>query len=49
MARTGKVLLSKQSLRYALGFVWLLDGALQLQSFMFTSGSYRAPFFGTPD
>jgi hypothetical protein len=31
-------LLSRQTLCYALGAVWLLDGALQLQPFMFTSG-----------
>ena len=29
---------SRRSLRNALGFLWLLDGALQLQSFMFTRG-----------
>ncbi len=31
-------LLSRRSLRYALGLLWILDGALQLQSFMFTKG-----------
>ena len=30
--------LSRQSLRMVLGCIWLLDGALQLQSFMFTKG-----------
>ncbi len=30
--------LSRRSLRTVLGFIWLLDGALQLQSFMFTKG-----------
>ncbi len=29
---------SRRSLRLALGMLWLLDGALQLQSFMFTKG-----------
>jgi hypothetical protein len=33
-----RTLLTRRSLRYALGVLWLLDGALQLQSFMFTSG-----------
>jgi hypothetical protein len=33
-----RVFLSKRTLCYALGLLWLLDGALQLQSFMFTSG-----------
>ena len=32
------VLVSRQSLRVVLGLFWLLDGALQLQSFMFTKG-----------
>ncbi len=32
------VLFSRRSLSYALGLLWLLDGALQLQSFMFTRG-----------
>ena len=30
--------LSRRSLRMVLGCIWLLDGALQLQSFMFTKG-----------
>ena len=30
--------LSRRSLRTVLGLIWLLDGALQLQSFMFTKG-----------
>lgn len=30
--------LSRQSLRTVLGLIWLLDGVLQLQSFMFTKG-----------
>ncbi len=34
--------LSRRSLRYALGLLWLLDGALQLQSFMFTKGFAHA-------
>ncbi len=29
---------SQQTLRIVLGLFWLLDGALQLQSFMFTKG-----------
>jgi hypothetical protein len=33
-----RVTLSKQFLRYALGVVWLLDGLLQLQPYMFTTG-----------
>jgi hypothetical protein len=33
-----RLILSKQSLCYVLGFVWLLDGLLQLQTYMFTSG-----------
>ncbi len=36
--RLGAGLFSRRSLRWALGLVWLLDGALQLQSFMFTKG-----------
>ncbi len=32
------MILSKRTLCYVLGCLWLLDGALQLQSFMFTSG-----------
>jgi uncharacterized membrane protein len=32
------VILSKRMICYVLGFLWLLDGALQLQSFMFTPG-----------
>ena len=33
-----QVLLSRRSLGIALGLLWLLDGALQMQSFMFTKG-----------
>lgn len=33
-----RALLTRHSLRVALGVLWLLDGALQLQSFMFTTG-----------
>lgn len=33
-----RCLLSRRTLCYVLGFVWLFDGALQLQSFMFTTG-----------
>jgi hypothetical protein len=33
-----RLILSKRTLCYTLGALWLLDGALQLQSFMFTSG-----------
>jgi hypothetical protein len=33
-----RVILSRRSLRHMLGMVWLLDGVLQLQSFMFTKG-----------
>jgi hypothetical protein len=33
-----RMTLSKQSLCYALGLVWLLDGLLQLQPYMFTTG-----------
>jgi hypothetical protein len=33
-----RAFLSKRTLCYTLGALWLLDGALQLQSFMFTSG-----------
>jgi hypothetical protein len=36
--RMRAALASRQSLRLALGLVWLLDGALQLQPFMFTKG-----------
>ena len=36
--RLPPTLLSRHSLRVALGVIWLLDGALQLQSFMFTKG-----------
>jgi hypothetical protein len=36
--RPGAGLFSRRSLRVALGLVWLLDGALQLQPFMFTKG-----------
>ena len=34
----GRVMLSRRTLCYVLGLLWLLDGALQLQSFMFTAG-----------
>jgi hypothetical protein len=46
--------LTRHSLRRALGVIWLLDGVLQLQSFMFTKGfatqiiapsASRQPFF----
>lgn len=40
-AATGRVravILSRHSLRIVLGILWLLDGALQLQSFMFSTG-----------
>lgn len=33
-----RTILSRRSLRYTLGLLWLLDGALQLQSYMFTTG-----------
>ena len=33
-----KGLLTRRWLRYVLGLLWVLDGALQLQSFMFTRG-----------
>ena len=33
-----RLALSRRSLRMVLGCIWLLDGALQLQSFMFTKG-----------
>lgn len=33
-----RAILSRRSLRMALGLLWLLDGALQMQSFMFTKG-----------
>ncbi len=36
--RTPPILVTRRSLSYALGLLWLLDGALQLQSFMFTRG-----------
>jgi hypothetical protein len=35
---SGKIFMSKRTLCYVLGILWLLDGALQLQTFMFTSG-----------
>ncbi len=39
MSQTGpRFPFSRHSLRCALGLLWLLDGALQLQSFMFTKG-----------
>lgn len=44
IAGTGRarpVILSRQSLRIVLGIIWLLDGALQLQSFMFSKGFAR--------
>lgn len=37
-AFAGHRLLSRRTLQFTLGVVWLLDGALQLQSFMFTKG-----------
>ena len=36
--RPRTALLTRRSLRTALGILWLLDGVLQLQSFMFTKG-----------
>jgi len=36
--RASRTILTRRSLRCALGLLWLLDGALQLQSFMFTTG-----------
>ena len=38
---TGTTILSRQSLCRALGLLWLVDGALQLQAFMFTKGFAR--------
>jgi len=38
---TRRPLLTRRSLRYALGLLWLLDGVLQLQPFMFTRGFAR--------
>lgn len=40
-ARPRLFTLSRHSFRFALGVMWLLDGALQLQSFMFTTGFAR--------
>ncbi len=36
--RSTSTVLTRRSLRRSLGFLWLLDGVLQLQSFMFTKG-----------
>ncbi len=35
---TDRSLLTRRSLRFALGILWLLDGLLQLQPYMFTKG-----------
>jgi hypothetical protein len=37
----GAVVITRRTLQYALGALWLLDGALQLQSYMFTRGFAR--------
>jgi hypothetical protein len=37
-SRMWPLALSRRTLRTVLGFMWLLDGVLQLQSFMFTKG-----------
>jgi hypothetical protein len=37
----GRVLIGRRPLCLALGFLWLFDGALQLQSYMFTTGFAR--------
>ena len=36
--RLGATIVTRRVLRYLLGVLWLLDGALQLQSYMFTKG-----------
>jgi hypothetical protein len=36
--RAGRPLVTRQTLRFIVAFFWLLDGALQLQSYMFTKG-----------
>lgn len=39
--QTGRRIVTRRTLQWALGVVWILDGALQLQPFMFTKGFAR--------